>query len=82
MRPAIWRTTARECFGNVSWVGWVDVVSPEAVRWAAEQVVRMHSEPPSVDRATGTCRQCRPGEGCPALAWALKTLDFHQCSDR
>lgn len=47
------------------------VVSVETRRWAAEQVIRMHEEPPCEGRATGVCAQCEPGAGCPMLAWAL-----------
>lgn len=43
-------------------------------RWAAEQAVRMHREPPSTERSTGRCAQCHPGGGCPMLAWALAYL--------
>jgi hypothetical protein len=47
------------------------VVTAETAAWAAREVVRQHHEPPSPDRATGSCAQCQPGGGCRMLAWAL-----------
>jgi hypothetical protein len=46
-------------------------VSADVQQWAAEQVIRMHAEPPAEDRATGRCARCTPEAGCPLLAWAL-----------
>jgi hypothetical protein len=49
------------------------LVSPDVVRWAAEQVIRMHTEPPQNYRHTGRCAQCRH-EGCAMLTWARRVL--------
>ncbi len=46
-----------------------------SVTWAAEQVVRQHEEPPSPDRATGRCAQCRPEGWCELFSWA-RTVVF------
>jgi hypothetical protein len=50
------------------------VVSDQAVRWAARQVVRMHTEPASRERRSGSCAKCREG-GCPLLAWARVAVE-------
>jgi hypothetical protein len=50
------------------------VVSEEAVRWAARQVVRMHTEPASGERRSGSCAKCREG-GCPLLTWARVAVE-------
>jgi hypothetical protein len=47
--------------------------SPDAVVWAAQQIVRQHMEPPDPDRATGRCAKCTPS-GCPLLYWARDVL--------
>ena len=41
--------------------------------WAAEQIIRQHSELPEADRATGHCAQCTD-QGCPMLSWAQTVL--------
>jgi hypothetical protein len=47
------------------------IVSADTVTWAADQVIRQHSEPPA-GRPDGTpaCAQCPPDGPCPLLAWA------------
>jgi hypothetical protein len=50
------------------------MVSPADALWAAQRTVQMHREPPSRNRATGRCAQCRPDGTCPQLAWATKVL--------
>ncbi|HZN20710.1 MAG TPA: hypothetical protein VFB84_21365 [Micromonosporaceae bacterium] len=47
--------------------------SPDTIRWAAQQVTRMHDEPPDPHRATGRCAQCG-ADRCRLLAWARQTL--------
>lgn len=48
-------------------------VSPETLRWSAEQVIRQHREPADETRATGRCQQCSAA-GCTMLAWAAQYL--------
>jgi len=43
--------------------------------WAAEQVVRQHTEPASPDRATGHCAQCRSG-ACALADWAYDVVEY------
>ena len=45
-------------------------VSAGTVLWAAERVIAMHDEPPTDDRATGSCERCRPDGRCDLLHWA------------
>ncbi|MBO0868489.1 MAG: hypothetical protein J2P15_07980 [Micromonosporaceae bacterium] len=47
--------------------------SPEAMEWAARQILRQHVEPPDPDRATGSCAQCTD-DGCRMLEWAEAVL--------
>jgi hypothetical protein len=49
------------------------VVSFEVIMWAAQRIVRQHEEPPSRDRATGCCAQCKEA-GCLLLTWAITVL--------
>lgn len=52
--------------------------SPEAVRWAAEQTIRMHAEPvhPYVE---SRCQQCPDADplNCPQLRWARTYVAMH-----
>lgn len=52
-------------------------LSPETVRWGAEQVIRMHEERPTLDRpSAGRCNRCPNGRGmCDQLAMARVVLD-------
>jgi hypothetical protein len=50
-------------------------VNLDDVRWAAQRTVAMHAEPPTRDRATGRCAQCRADGTCAQLAWALTLAD-------
>ncbi len=50
--------------------------SRETVEWTAQQVVRMHVEPPSEDRATGRCAQCPTNPtDCRHWRWAAVILE-------
>ncbi len=49
-------------------------VSPGTIRWGAERVLTMHTEPEATDRVTGRCRQCRPDGRCDLLQWARAVL--------
>jgi len=49
------------------------LVDPDAIQWAAQQVIRQHDEPADPHRTTGRCAQCGE-EGCRMLTWARLTL--------
>jgi len=53
-------------------------VSPAVVRWAAEQIIRMHAEAPPHTIEPGAdvpqCGRCQPDRTCALLAWARAVL--------
>jgi len=50
-------------------------VSPAVVRWAAEQIIRMHVEAPPHTIEPGAdvpqCARCMPEGGCALLMWGM-----------
>ncbi len=49
-------------------------VSPNVIRWAAEQVLDMHADPVTDQPRTGRCAQCQPDGSCGLLHWARLVL--------
>ena len=53
-------------------------VSPHVVRWAAEQIIRMHAEAPPHTIEPGAevprCARCRPDGRCTLLTWARTVI--------
>jgi hypothetical protein len=49
-------------------------VSPGTIRWGAERILAMHTEPEATDRVTGRCGQCQPDGRCDLLHWARMVL--------